>query len=139
MDSEAQTINFDAKVKLEEQTRKSQLAVIGFSMTLNTKPSVVKFEIGGTATVTGKDAEINKILEVDPETKVPYALQRIYQGVFMAMYLLSTLLNVPSPPPDLLFPQKIGISMEESMEMDEGTVKAQIAPKEEVEEETSSK
>jgi len=41
------------------------------------------------ATLSGKDAEINKMLEVDPETKAPYVFQRIYQTAFTAMYLLS--------------------------------------------------
>lgn len=73
----------------------------------------MKFEIEGVATLNGKDAEINKMLEVDPETKVPYVFQRIYQNAFTAMYLLSTILNVPPPPQDLLFSRKEGIPVED--------------------------
>ncbi|MEM1551427.1 MAG: hypothetical protein QXH03_02010 [Candidatus Bathyarchaeia archaeon] len=42
------------------------------------------------------------MLEVDPETKVPYVFQKVYQHTFTAMYLLSTILNTPPPPIDLL-------------------------------------
>ena len=98
----AGTVNFDVKAKLEEKERRSQMVVVGFNLQLTTKPGIVKFEIEGTATITGKDTEINKMLEVDPETKVPYVFQKVYQHTFTAMYLLSTILNAPPPPIDLL-------------------------------------
>ena len=82
-------------------------------MLLTTKPSIVKFEVEGTATLTGKDTELSKMLEVDPETKVPYVFQRIYQYAFTAMYLLSTILNTHPPPQDLLFPRKQGVPVED--------------------------
>jgi hypothetical protein len=108
-----ETINFYVKAKLEERERKSQMVLVGFSLSLATKPSIVKFEAEGTATLTGKDAEISKMLEVDPETKVPYVFQRIYQYVFTAMYLLSTILNAPQPPHDLLLPHREGVPVED--------------------------
>jgi hypothetical protein len=98
----AGTVNFDVKARLEEKERRSQMVVVGFNLQLTTKPGIVKFEVEGTATLTGKDAEINKMLEVDPETKVPYVFQKVYQHTFTAMYLLSTILNTPPPPIDLL-------------------------------------
>lgn len=109
----AESINFDVKARLEERERKSQMVVVSFSLFLTTKPSIVKFEVEGTATLSGKDAEINKMLDVDPETKVPYVFQRIYQSAFTAMYLMSTILNAPSPPQDLLFSRKEGIPVED--------------------------
>jgi hypothetical protein len=113
------TVNFDVKAKLEERERKSQMIVIGFNLFLTTKPSIVKFEVEGAATLTGKDAELNRMLEVDSETKVPYVFQRIYQHAFTAMYLLSTILNVPPPPQDLLFSKEQGIPIEDvSVEME---------------------
>ena len=98
----AGTVNFDVKARLEEKERRSQMVVVGFNLQLTTKPGIVKFGVEGTATLTGKDAEINKMLEVDPETKVPYVFQKVYQHTFTAMYLLSTILNTPPPPIDLL-------------------------------------
>lgn len=108
-----ETVNFDVKAKLEERERKSQMVIVGFSLFLNTKPSIVKFEVEGTVTLTGKDTEINKMLEVDPETKVPYVFQRVYQYSFTAMYLMSTILNAPPPPQDLLFSRGQGVPVED--------------------------
>jgi len=128
----AETVNFDAKAKLEERERKSQTIIIGFNLLLTTKPSIVKFEVDGVATLTGKDAELSKMLEVDPETKVPYVFQRIYQYAFTAMYLLSTILNAPPPPQDLLFPRRQGVPAEDisvEVEATEGvTVQAETVP-----------
>ncbi|MBE0519506.1 hypothetical protein IBX35_00490 [Candidatus Bathyarchaeota archaeon] len=106
--------NFDVKGKLEEKERRSQMVIVNFSLFLTTKPSVVKFEVEGTATLTGKDEEISKMLEVDPEIKVPYVFQEVYQNAFAAMYLLSTILKAP-PPPHNLFPrsQTQGIATED--------------------------
>jgi hypothetical protein len=124
--SGAETVNFDVKAKLEEKERKSQFVAVGFNLVVATKPSVVKFEVEGTATLTGKDVEISKMLDVDPETKVPYVFQRVYQYAFTAMYLLSTLLNAPPPPQNLLFPQKEGVPVEDI------SVDVEAAPKETV-------
>ncbi|MEM1563329.1 MAG: hypothetical protein QW161_01480 [Candidatus Bathyarchaeia archaeon] len=121
----AGTVNFDVKAKLEEKERKSQMVVVGFNLQLTTKPSIVKFEIEGTATITGKDLEINKMLEVDPETKVPYVFQKVYQHTFTAMYLLSTILNTPPPPIDLLLFRKEEAPTEGVAIEPEATVKAE--------------
>lgn len=48
------------------------------------------------------------MLEIDPEKKIPRVLHPIYQHVFMAIYILATLLNSAHPPPDLLFLAKKG-------------------------------
>lgn len=120
-----ETINFDVKAKLEEKERKSQTVVVGFNLLLTTKPNVVKFEVEGSATLAGKDAEINKMLDVDPETKVPYVFQRIYQYAFTAMYLLSTILDAPPPPQNLLFPQKQGVPVED-VSVEVGTAAANV-------------
>lgn len=88
------------------------MIIVNFNLFLTTKPSFVKFEVEGTATLAGKDDEINKMLEVDPEVKVPYVFQKVYQNAFAAMYLLSTILKAPPPPHNLLFSQREGIATE---------------------------
>lgn len=110
---EAGIINFDVKAKFEERERKSQMVVVNFNLLLTTKPGLVRFEVEGTATLTGKESEIDKMLEADPETKVPYVFHRVYQHAFTAMYLLSTILNAPPPPHDLLTSEKEGIPTED--------------------------
>jgi len=61
--------------------------------------------------------DLEKMLEIDPETKVPYVLNIVYQHVFTSIYLLSTILNTPYPPPDLLYTkeEKMGLPPEEAI------------------------
>jgi hypothetical protein len=121
--NEVETVNFDVKVKLEEKERTSQTIVVGFALLLTTKPAIVRFEVGGTATMTGKDGDVRKMLDVDPETRVPPILQRIYQHAFTAMYLMSTMLSVPPPPRDLLYSGKQAGPVEGvSVEVGPGTI-----------------
>jgi hypothetical protein len=54
--------------------------------------------------LTGKGDDIKKKLEVNPKTKIPQILFTIYQHVFNSIYMLSSNLNTPYPPPDLLHP-----------------------------------
>jgi len=99
---EPAALNFDVSAKLEEKERRSGRLVVGFILTVNTKPSVVKFEIEGLATIEGKNPAIEKYLEVDPKTKIPLVLHKVYQQVFATTFLLATLLDTTYPPPDLL-------------------------------------
>jgi hypothetical protein len=73
-------------------------------LAISTKPNVVKYNTTGTVTLTGKPDDIKKKLEVNPKTKIPQILFTIYQHVFNSIYMLSSNLNTPYPPPDLLHP-----------------------------------
>jgi len=94
---------FDVNVKLEEVERRTGEAVFSFAIAISTKPSIAKFDANGTVMVSGENAALEKILQTDPETKVPYLLKRVYQQIFVSIFLLSGIINVPHPPPDLLF------------------------------------
>lgn len=98
----SEPVRFDVSAKLEEKERRSGRVVVLFALTVRTKPSVVKYEVGGNAILTGKDALIGKMLEVDPESKIPFAFHRVYQHVFTAIYMLASLMGTIYPPPDLL-------------------------------------
>ena len=95
-------MSFDVNAKLEEKDRKSGRRVVGFVLTVGTKPSVAKFEVEGIVTLEGKTPAIEKLLEVNPEKRIPLLLNRIYQSVFTSTYLLATLLDTSYPPPDML-------------------------------------
>jgi hypothetical protein len=71
---------------------------------ISTKPNVVKYSTSGTVILSGKGEDIKKKLEVNPKTKIPQVLFTIYQHVFNSIYMLSSNLNTPYPPPDLLHP-----------------------------------
>jgi hypothetical protein len=65
---------------------------------------VVKYVTSGSVTLNGKSADVKKKLEVNPKTKIPQILFTVYQHVFNSIYMLSSILNTPYPPPDLLHP-----------------------------------
>jgi hypothetical protein len=97
-----ETVAFDVKARLEERKRAQGTVLIGFALKVSTKPSVVKYEVEGTAQLQGRDNNIKQMLEADPNTRVPLVFHRVYKQVFMSMYLMSTLVNAPPPPADLL-------------------------------------
>lgn len=100
---------------MDEQSRTGDELVIDFLLSVSTKPSLVKFNVGGFATVKGGQKAFEAALEVNPESEVPMILQYIYQHVFTSLFLLSTLIDMPYPPPDLIHspPQTQGLQIEE--------------------------
>jgi hypothetical protein len=95
---------FDINAKLEEQKKGTNEVTLSFSLAISTKPNVVKYNTSGLVTLVGKQEDIKKKLEVNPKTKIPQILFTIYQHVFNSIYILSSNLNTPYPPPDLLHP-----------------------------------
>lgn len=100
--------------------------LLNFDLAISTKPNVVKYNIAGNVTLIGKPDDIKKKLEVNPKTKIPQLLFTIYQHVFNSIYMLSSNLNTPYPPPDLLHP------MAEKIQIISSTPQAQ-APTEKTE------
>lgn len=141
-------LDFDVNAKLEEKEKRSGRLVVGFILTVKTKPSVVKFNVEGRATLTGKNPAIEKLLEVDPKTKIPLLLFNVYQRVFMDTYLLATLLGTAYPPPDLLFSRttdnpssngEVEWTKQKKEEKTEGKAKETEKPAEEKEKKTETK
>lgn len=82
----------------------SSTGVLHGNLLISTKPNVVKYSTVGSVTLEGKPADVKKKLEVNPKTKIPQILFTVYQHVFNSIYMLSSVLNTPYPPPDLLHP-----------------------------------
>ena len=99
-------VRFDVSAKLEEKERRSGRVVVLFGLVVKTKPNVVKYEVEGSATLSGKDTLIEQMLKVDPKSNVPFVFHRVYQHVFTAIYAMASFLGTIYPPPDLLFPGK---------------------------------
>ncbi|MDG6223444.1 MAG: hypothetical protein QCH99_09315 [Candidatus Bathyarchaeota archaeon] len=95
-------LHFDVNAKMEEKDRRSGKRVVGFVLTVGTKPSIAKFEVEGLATLEGKNPDIDKLLEVNPKTRIPLLLNRVYQQVFTSTYLMANILDTSYPPPDML-------------------------------------
>ena len=107
-------VRFDLSVKLEEKERRSGRVVVLFGLTVKTKPNVVKYEVDGSATLSGKDAIIDQMLRIDPKTNVPFVFHRVYQHAFTAIYMMASFLGTIYPPPDLLSSGKQGLPIEET-------------------------
>jgi hypothetical protein len=90
--------------KLEEQKKIGEGVVLGFNLFITTKPNVVRYSTAGSVTLEGKQADVKKKLELNTKTKIPQVLFTVYQHVFNSIYMLSSILNTPYPPPDLLHP-----------------------------------
>ncbi|MBS7615323.1 hypothetical protein KEJ18_06315, partial [Candidatus Bathyarchaeota archaeon] len=88
---------FDVNVKLEETERGTGEASFSFALAINTKPNIAKYDITGTVIVTGGNEVVEKLLQINPDTKVPNLLERVYERVFTSVYLLSTLISAPPP------------------------------------------
>ena len=97
-----EVVSFDVKAMMDEKERRSGQISVGYSLKVGTKPNVAKYEVEGVAVLEGKEEEIKKMLEVNPETQIPFVFQRVYQHVFLSMYLLATLIEAPYPSPNLL-------------------------------------
>ena len=110
-----ETVQFDVKAKLEEKERKTNQVTIVFTIVIGTKPSLVKYAAKGTAIIQGRNEQIEKMLEIKEEEKIPPILHVVYQHVFTAIYLISTITGTPHPPPDLLYSEgeKLGLPPEE--------------------------
>jgi hypothetical protein len=104
--SSSEDLFFDINAKLDEQKKGSDQAVLSFELSITTKPNVVKYTVAGTVTLEGSVQDIRKKLEVNPKTKIPQILFTVYQHVFSSIYILSSILNTPYPPPDLLHPMQ---------------------------------
>jgi hypothetical protein len=116
---------------------------LSFLLSISTKPSLVKFEAGGTATITGGQNAFDAALETDEETKVPKVLHTIYQHTFTSLFLLSTLIDSPYPPPDLIHAPKQMRELEddgtlqEEEESAEPETETETPPPEQVEADTA--
>jgi len=97
---------FNVNAKLDEQKKTSDQVALSFSLLLETKPNIAKYSTTGVVTLQGSMQDIGKRLEANSKTKIPQILFTVYQHVFSSIYLLSSVLNTPYPPPDLLHPMQ---------------------------------
>lgn len=100
--SQHDSITFNVDVKMEERNRTNDELILTFHLTIDIKPSLAKFDVIGTARITGNTTVFNDVLQMDEITRVPKVLHTIYQRVFISLYLLSSMIDTPYPPPDLL-------------------------------------
>ena len=112
---------FNVNAKLEEQKKTNNTAELAFNLLIETKPNAVKYSVAGTVKLEGNIRDINKKLEANPKTKIPQILFTVYQHVFSSIYLLSSILGTPYPPPDMLHPMQEKILILPNDAKDEAT------------------
>lgn len=96
---------------------------------IRTKPSLVKYEVGGKAVISGGRKAFDAALEADESTKVPKILHTIYQRAFMSLFLISSVIESPYPPPDLIHHPdgKNELSPEDQATVDAAQAEQQVA------------
>ena len=96
------SVVFNIGVNIEEAARRSNSVALNFQLVVGTEPSIAKFSIEGTTTITGNSGDIEKLLSVDPKTNIPKVVTPIYQDVYSVLFMLASTLNLPRPSPALL-------------------------------------
>jgi hypothetical protein len=95
-------VTFDVSASLTETEREPGQISLKFGISIAAQPPVAKIEVGGTAKVTGEEAEIESILTVKDQDSTPPIFMTIYQKVYAVLYLLSGSLKIPYPSPGLM-------------------------------------
>jgi hypothetical protein len=95
------SVTFDVDVNMDEENRTNDELTVTFNLKISTKPTLVRFEVGGTAVISGGREAFDAALEIDEKSSAPKVLHLVYQRVFTSLYLIAAQLEVPYPPPDL--------------------------------------
>ena len=106
-------VTFRVNVKFDETSRKVEETTVEFGITVSTEPSIARFGVEGLAVVKGKAEDIERVFAAPPDSKVPNLLFEIYDRLYTAVYVTSSILDVPCPSPLLL---KSGVQSEKPME-----------------------
>ncbi|MEM2760591.1 MAG: hypothetical protein QXU32_00225 [Nitrososphaerales archaeon] len=95
-------VKFNISANLEELEHGFNSISLGFSFTIITEPKVVKYHVQGRADIQGRAEHIKKVMTAHPSTRVPIVLYDIYQQVYAQIFVLSKMIDAPSPSPELL-------------------------------------
>ncbi|MDG6918657.1 MAG: hypothetical protein JRN62_04380 [Nitrososphaerota archaeon] len=93
---------FSVTASVIEGTRSPGTVAVKFSVNVDTQPAGARLFVSGTATVNGKDEELETILDEKDQEGVPTVFMAIYRRVYPIMYLMAGTLKVPHPAPGLL-------------------------------------
>ncbi len=106
-------VTFRVNVKFDESSRKLEETDVDFGITVTTEPNIARFGVEGIAIVKGKAEEIEQVFATSSDSKIPNLLFEIYDRLYTAIYVASTILDIPCPSPLLL---KSGIQGEKVAE-----------------------
>ena len=112
-------VKFNISANLEELERGFNNLALGFTFVIITEPKVVKYHMQGRADMQGRAEQIKKAMTIHPSTKVPMVLYDIYQQVYAQIFVLSKMIDTPSPSPELLSMNQGHAEQEREPEMKE--------------------
>lgn len=95
-------VTFRINVKFDEISRKVDETTVEFGITINMEPNIGKFGIEGNAIIIGKTEVMNEAFSTPPNSKIPNILYQIYDKLFTTIYVITSMLDMPCPSPELL-------------------------------------
>lgn len=95
-------VTFRIKVKFDEKSRKVDETIVEFGITINLEPNIGQIGVEGKAVVNGKSEVMNEAFSTPPNSQVPNILFEIYERIFTAIYVTTSILDMPCPSPELL-------------------------------------
>ncbi|MFC1754848.1 hypothetical protein ACFL96_15885 [Thermoproteota archaeon] len=106
-------VTFRIKVKFDEKGRKVDETIVEFGITINLEPNIGQIGIEGNAVVNGKPEVMNESFSTPPNSQVPNILFEIYEKIFTAIYVATSILEMPCPSPELLKSSSQGKELED--------------------------
>ena len=101
--NESTAVTFNVNSSITEADRGPGFLNLKFSMDVETQPAAARIFVSGTATLKGKDEEVEELLAAkEADGSTPALFMKIYQRVYPTMYLLCGSLKLPYPAPGLL-------------------------------------
>jgi hypothetical protein len=99
---ESTPVTFNVNASITEADRGPGFMNLKFSMDIETQPAAARLHVSGTATLKGKDEEMDQAVGGKEKDGTPSLFMKIYQRVYPTMYLLCGALRIPYPAPGLL-------------------------------------
>jgi hypothetical protein len=100
--SENANSNYSLNVSISEKDRSTDTLVLTYSLELTSQPQAARFKVTGSATLKGNRDEVKEGITAPDESKPPPVLVIIYERIYGTLYVLSGMLRVPHPMPNLL-------------------------------------
>jgi hypothetical protein len=95
-------VTFRLNVKFDETSRKVGETTVDFGITINAEPNTANFGMSGKTVVKGSSKEIDQALSTSSDNQVPDLLIEIYRRIYNAIYVATSIIDVPCPSPELL-------------------------------------
>lgn len=111
--NESTPVTFNVNASINESDRGPGFLNLKFAMDIETQPSAARIHVSGSATLSGKEGEIDEILAAKEKDGTPTLFMKMYQRVYPTMYLLCGSLKIPYPAPGLLKLSQVAAAEEE--------------------------